>query len=244
MESVKNEQIDYIITRFKEYIDWIKFIPVNVNKIYIYNKGPDDNLFKNYTPTEEINNKLVVIKMDNIGRIDHTVVYHILNHWGSLPDILVNLPGTVLMSEKKGKYFSAINRSLKNLDTYYKGFFAPRFKKVSSNFNYTISNYEPEGICNRNGNPFIKSEYRDFLEWKKALIDDNQVKHVALRGMFAISKENITFIDKKIYQNLLTSLSVGDNIENGHFAERIWGHLFTQIWDYVIVQQSDKPQIE
>ena len=40
---------------------------------------------------------------------------------------------------------------------------------------------------------------------------------------------NIQFINKEVYQNLLTSLSVGDNIENGHFTERIWAHLFTQI---------------
>ena len=39
---------------------------------------------------------------------------------------------------------------------------------------------------------------------------------------------NIQFINKEVYQNLLTSLSVGDNIENGHFAERIWAHLFRQ----------------
>ena len=49
-----------------------------------------------------------------------------------------------------------------------------------------------------------------------------------MRGMFGVSKENILHIDKKIYSNLLESLSVGDNIENGHFAERIWAHLFRQ----------------
>ena len=49
-----------------------------------------------------------------------------------------------------------------------------------------------------------------------------------MRGMFIVSKENILHIDKKIYERLLESLSVGDNIENGHFAERIWAHLFRQ----------------
>ncbi len=49
-----------------------------------------------------------------------------------------------------------------------------------------------------------------------------------MRGMFVVSRENILHIKKEVYQNLLKSLSVGDNIENGHFAERIWAHLFRQ----------------
>ena len=49
-----------------------------------------------------------------------------------------------------------------------------------------------------------------------------------MRGMFAVCRENIKHISKDIYDNLLLSLSVGDNIENGHFAERIWAHLFRQ----------------
>ena len=54
------------------------------------------------------------------------------------------------------------------------------------------------------------------------------MKYLAMRGMFMICRENIKHISLDVYNNLLTSLSVGDNIENGHFAERIWAHLFTQ----------------
>ena len=229
MEIIKNETIDYIITRYKEYIDWVQYIPANVTKIYIYNKGPDDNIFKNYKLTEELSKKIIIIKLENKGRIDHTVVYHILNNWNNLPDTLVNLPGTILMSEKKGRYFTSINRSLQYLNKDYKGFYAPRFKKISSNFNYSIGNYEPEGICNRNnGSIFLKSEYTDFKTWKESIIDSRPIKYVCMRCMFAVHKNNILHIDKQIYERLLKSLSVGDNIENGHFAERIWAHLFKQ----------------
>jgi len=223
------ESVDYIITRYKEYIDWIQYIPNNYRNIYIYNKGPNDSIFKDYSLSPEIKSKVKIIKLENIGRIDHTLVYHILEHFDSLPDILISLPGTVMMSPRKGGYFSAIVRRLSTNIVKYKGFYSPRFKKVGSDFNYNISEYEPEGLCNRkNGNPFIKSEYSNFQEWKKAIIDDRPIKYIAMRGMFAVCKENIRYVDKKIYENLLKSLSVGDNIENGHFAERIWAHLFRQ----------------
>jgi hypothetical protein len=172
--------------------------------------------------------KLEILPLDNIGRIDHTLVYHILNHYSNLPDLLVNLPGTVMMSERKGRYFTMIARRLGKIITNYKGFYAPRFIKVGSKFNYNIDKYVPEGICNRNGNPLIKSTYADFQDWKVSLIDSRPIKYVCMRGMFAVGKENILHIDKAIYERLLESLSVGDNIENGHFAERIWAHLFRQ----------------
>jgi hypothetical protein len=220
--------IEFIITRYREYIDWIQFIPKHVNKIYIYNKGDNSNLFKSYIPDEDMVAKLEIIPLDNIGRIDHTLVYHILNHYTELPDLLVNLPGTVMMSERKGRYFTMIARRLNKIITNYKGFYAPRFFKVSNNYNYNINDYVPEGICNRNGNPLIKSTYVDFQDWKVSVVDSRPIKYVCMRGMFAVGRDNILHIDKALYERLLESLSVGDNIENGHFAERIWAHLFRQ----------------
>jgi len=216
-----------IITRYNEYIDWIRYIIDSVDFIYIYNKGQNMELFS-YFDIQKYLKKIKIIQLPNIGRIDHTLAYHILEHWDNLPDILINLPGSIMMCKKKGYYLSSIMRRLDTMSRY-RGFYSPRFHKVSRNFNYSISGYHAEGLCNRNNNPFIKSEYPDFQAWKLGLIDDRPMKYIAMRGMFTVSKENITHIEKEIYQRLLTSLSVGDNIENGHFAERIWGHLFRQL---------------
>jgi hypothetical protein len=146
----------------------------------------------------------------------------------NLPDTIVSLPASIMMCKKKGFYLNAIIKRLEVLKIKYSGFFGPRFMKVNPRFNYNIDTYQAEGICNRNNNPFIKSEYPNFQTWKKALIDERPIQYLAMRGMFAVCKENILHIKKEIYTNLLKSLSVGDNIENGHFAERIWAHLFRQ----------------
>jgi len=216
-----------LITRYNEYIDWVRYIIDNVDFIYIYNKGPNENYFKMFDPAE-YTHKIKFITLPNIGRIDHTLVYHILEHWENLPETIINLPGSVMMTQKKGFYLSSIMRKLPQLRSVFSGFYGPRFHKVGQKFNYNIDEYQAEGVCNRNDNPFIKSEYNDFQAWKKALIDERPMRYVAMRGMFSVAKENITHIDKKIYENLRDSLSVGDNIENGHFAERIWAHLFRQ----------------
>ena len=216
-----------IITRYNETIDWIDYIQSNVDIFYIYNKGPNENFFKNPVP-EVIQKKLNFFTLPNIGRIDHTIVYHILNKWDSLEETNIFLPASILMSKVKGSYLSGINKRINCVKERYSGFYSPRFHFVSPNFNYSIDNYVAEGICNRNDNPFVKSEYPDFQVWKKAIIDDRPMRYVGMRGMFLVSKENIVHIKKELDQRLLESLSVGDNIENGHFAERIWAHLFRQ----------------
>ena len=146
------------------------------------------------------------------------------------PDVLINLPASILMCYKKGAYLSMIMKNLNNVKNLknFNGFYAPRFHKVGLDFNYSIDKYQAEGRCNKNDNLFIKSEYSSFQDWKRAIIDTHDMKYLAMRGMFMICRENIKYISLDIYNNLLTSLSVGDNIENGHFAERIWAHLFRQ----------------
>jgi hypothetical protein len=220
--------IECVISRYNEYINWIVTLPCYISKIYIYNKGENERYFNDFIPSPEILAKLVFIKLPNIGRIDHTIVYHILNNWDNLPDNLIFLPGTSTMCLKKGQYLGSIKRNLQKLKSKHLGFYAPRFFKVNETYNYAINDYMASGRCNRNGNKFIKSEYPHFQAWKTAVIDDLPMKYVQLRGMFAVSKENILYINKQIYEKLLESLSVGDNIENGHFAERIWAHLFKQ----------------
>jgi len=220
------QSINVVITRYNEYIDWIEYIIADVESFVIYNKGSNDFLFKNELLKE--NPKITIINLPNIGRIDHTICYHILNNWDSLNQTTIFLPASILMSRVKGGYLSAIKKRLLIVKDRYNGFYSPRFHIVSKNFNYTIDNYQAEGVCNRNNNPFVKSEYPDFKAWKNAIIDTRPMRYVAMRGMFIVSKENIKHIDKSIYTNLLNSLSVGDNIENGHFAERIWAHLFRQ----------------
>jgi len=214
-----------IITRYNEKVDWINYIIDSVDQIIIYNKGFNDAIFKDYVPPA----KVIIKKLPNIGRIDHTIAYHILENWDNLPDTLISLPASILMCMKKGHYLNAMRKRFNLVKDRYHGYYSPRFHKVNSaTFNYSIDGYQAEGFCNRNNNPFIKSQFKDFREWKESVVDTRPIHYVGMRGMFIVSKENILHIDRNIYSNLLESLSVGDNIENGHFAERIWAHLFRQ----------------
>ena len=49
-----------VITRYNETIDWIEYINPKVDIFYIYNKGLNQNLFKNKV-SPEIEKKLKII---------------------------------------------------------------------------------------------------------------------------------------------------------------------------------------
>jgi hypothetical protein len=214
-----------LVTRYNEKIDWIEYIIDAVDQVIVYNKGSNNNLFKTFQPPA----KVIVLNLPNIGRIDHSIAHYILANWDNLPDTLISVPGSILMCAKKGHYLNAMRKRFDVVKERYRGYYSPRFHKINPNtYNYTIDNYQAEGACNRNDNPFIKSEYPDFISWKNAIVDDRPIRYLGMRGMFVVSRENIVYIKKELYTRLLESLSVGDNIENGHFAERIWAHLFRQ----------------
>jgi hypothetical protein len=241
METETLNRVSVVVTRYNEYIDWISYIIDKVDTVHIYNKGPNENFFRYFDP-KNYPEKIKIHTLENVGRIDHTLTHHILENWDTLPEVLVNLPGSIMMCERKGYYLNAIMKRIGLIKSRYSGFFGPKFHKVSPKFNYNIDNYQAEGACNRNSNPFIKSEYQDFQAWKTSLVDTRPMRYVTMRGMFAVSKENVQHIDRGVYERIRTSLSVGDNIENGHFAERIWAHLFRQYSfdNKVIVQPAQE----
>ena len=85
-----------------------------------------------------------------------------------------------------------------------------------SKLNYNIDNYQAEGACNRNNNPFIKSEYTNFQAWKNDIIDKLPIKYVQYRGMFVVSKQNILYVNK-----IFVKYNTAKNID---FIKRVRGH--------------------
>ena len=47
-------------------------------------------------------------------------------------------------------------------------------------------------------------------------------------GVFSVKKENIQKNDINFYKNVITHLEEGDNLENGHYMERLWGLILSK----------------
>lgn len=215
--------IDVVVTRYNEFINWIDYLPSNVRNIYVYNKGYNNYLFNN----GYMNDKVILINLNNVGKIEHTIAYHIVNNINSLPDTLVLLPGSVLMNPEKGKYLGNIVKNIDNVKEKYSGFYSPKFKKVGKKYDYSINNKNiVKNNRNINNGEIVSSEFTSLKDFKEKIIDSRNFKFVSFRSEFIVSKENILNVDIKIFENILDILSKGENCDSCYYVERIWAHLF------------------
>lgn len=72
-----NPEHTFVIARYKEDINWTRYLP---GKVIIYNKGPDDLDISNFRDNTEIR------KVENVGREGHTYLYHIIENYDKLTE--------------------------------------------------------------------------------------------------------------------------------------------------------------
>lgn len=69
--------IDIVIARYKENIDWIHSLNIDLKNIKIYNKFDNNSN----------------LSLNNIGRESHTYLYHIIQNYDELTDYIIFLQG-------------------------------------------------------------------------------------------------------------------------------------------------------
>ena len=101
---------------------------------------------------------------------------------------------------------------------------------------FAMENYTSFTDTQQTGIPF-NSPVRPLREWAKHSrvipawavdrIFDRKLVPVCYGGQFAVLKENIERIGLGGFATLRDALTRGDNIEEGHFAERLWAAILT-----------------
>ena len=90
---------------------------------------------------------------------------------------------------------------------------------------FNISQYSR---LHRDKNLVFKSNFQNLGEWSKTLglvFPDSEYINVCYGGNFLIQKRGILSQSEDTWTNMTISLSRGDNIQEGHFAERAWASI-------------------
>jgi hypothetical protein len=215
-----------IVSRFNEGLEWMEKLPVNeFDKIFIYNKGKDDLEIKRGDCCYEI------IKLENIGKCDHTYLYHILTHYDDLGDINVFLPGT---ADDPVKMFNTILTMTVALCTHNSMFVCHKHAEGirQAFFNFLMDDYETRDSRNRDLEPSKSTQpspIRPFGLWYLMNFGDLHVEHVSYFGIFAVSKKHIRQRSFDKYVHLYKYLNTHKNPEVGHYFERSWHAIFDPI---------------
>ena len=215
-----NNSVELIISRYNENLNWINTYPFNKYPVICYNKGDNDNF--------TVNNKdHKIINLKNVGKCDHTYLYHIINNYDNLADVSVFLPGSTNMNYKIGK----AKRTLYELEKSKQSvFICNYFTDVKKNlYNFKLDTHKTAYSENFTENTDIsmeKSKIRPFGKWYESKFGDLVIHHVSFWGIMAISREHIQQHTKQYYIDLIRDLEISVSPEVGHYMERCWEAIF------------------
>jgi hypothetical protein len=223
--QTKNKSIDLVISRYNENLDWINNININnFRNIIIYNKGK--NINNNY-----ISNKFKIINLSNVGRCDHTYLYHIINNYNNLADVTIFLPGSCNSPLKWNQTIKTINDTIKTRNSVFYASYVNDIRKKYADFQ--LDNWKASDPSNALENPeenLEKSKERPFINWyDKNFSKDIKIENSVFYGIFSVSKKHIHNRSLQSYKKLIKYLDYHSNPEAGHYFERSWLAIFHPI---------------
>jgi len=226
-DSITNQEIKLVVSRYNESIDWFNSSPFNRFKIRCYNKGP--KIIENQIVDK---NRIEVSELPNVGRCDHTYLHYIVENYDNLPNIIIFLPGSCLDDDKVKKTQFIIKKTIQTKNTVFLGYKLPDILNNIYDFNLTA--YSCKNPENKKLNPEIELKpcpIRPFGAWYLHNFGNIKTNFISFHGIFSIHKSHILSHPKEYYENLLTYLDTHSNPEAGHYFERAWAAIFYPIKD-------------
>lgn len=213
--------VDIIVSRFNENLDWINEYPFNRFKYIVYNKGDNDDFEKS--------NVIKIINIQNIGKNDHTYLYHIITNYDTLSNILVFFPGSINIDYKKKKAAEILNKILQtnNREAYFIGYYQKSIK--DSFYDFQLDNWKTSDNDNykKNSESNLQlAKIRPYGLWYKYFFGNIAAHWSTWWGIFSIDKRDIIQHPVTRYQTLIQTVDKHSNPEAGHYIERSWGAIF------------------
>ena len=213
--------VEIILARYNEDLNWTLESPFNLFKYIVYNKGTNENFNKT--------NVKQIINIENVGKNDHTFLYHITENYDNLTNITVFFPGSLNIDFKKNKAKEILNNIIKS--NYYKAYFIGEYhnelKKHFDNFkldNWTTS--DKNNLLLNNESTLKKCIIRPYGNWYTYFFGNTKAHWSTWWGIFSIDKRDIIQHPIERYQILLQTVNTHSNPEAGHYIERSWGVIF------------------
>lgn len=210
--------IDLVLSYYKEDLDWFdqyKHIPFR--RIFIYNKGPR-------SPTLSV--PFTEIRLPNIGRCDHTYIYHIIHNYTTLADVTVFATASASLPNKKGQFEFVLG---KTLDTNASVFNGPFVNDVyRDTYDFTLDTWDSTHPKNKDdkGSILEKSWIRPFGKWYDHHFSGISIDIINYLGIFSVSRDHIHNRSVSFYKELIKDFPNHSNAEVGHYLERAWPAVF------------------
>lgn len=213
-------KLELVISRYNEDLEWLKKYPFNKYPSVCYNKGQNEDFYK------PKNMKIITIK--NVGRCDHTYMYHIVNNYNNLSNYTMFLPGSCNIQWKKEKAVQWIKEMEKHKSSVFVGFKTDNGIKEEF-YNFKLDEWTSTDSKNKSLNSENKlklNEIRPFGKWYENHFGNKKIYYSSLGGVIGVDRDHILTTPREKYIKFMEELNDHSNPEVGHYVERAWAAIF------------------
>ena len=214
----KEKSRKIVLSRYKENIDYVDYYFPNEN-VLVYNKGNNELKVEN----KNIKN------LENVGKCDHTYLYHIIENYEKLDDITVFLPASFFHIDKKKSFVKKMFEYI-NMINNEKSCFIGEYNEniIQNNYNFFLESYDTvfkDNIDESVSTDTQLSQQRPFGKWVEHIFGDTKSDYMNQYGIMAITKEDILKHPVEFYKKIFEYVQT-PNPEAGHFIERSYSLMF------------------
>lgn len=224
-----------MISYYKEDLDWVhEYANLPFRRIYIYNKGPG-------TPTIDLPH--IEIPLPNIGRCDHTYLYHIVEKYHTLAPVTIFTTGSASLPHKKEQLQFTVSKVVETRTSVFQGHHHNDVGNELYEFRLHAwrSTHENNKETGTSQDALYPSSIQPFGKWYTTTFPGVTANFVSYLGVFAISREHVYQHTLDYYQRLLDQFPNHSNPEVGHYFERSWVAVFSPIPDSCLYEKEPQP---
>jgi hypothetical protein len=223
-----NNNIEIVIARYNENLEWLAEEPFYKYPIICYNSGNNDDFLKL--------TKMKVIQINNIGKEAYVYLYHIINNYNNLSNITIFLPGSSSSYHKIENAKRQIYETEKYNNTV---FFSVKYNNVRDDiYDFQIDDWCSTSNENTLANPKCElnlAKIRPFGKWFDKYFEDININYINYFGILGLKKKHIIQNSKEYYENLLLEFEQ-PNDEVAHYFERAWEAIFYPLDDAIFIE--------
>ena len=186
-----------------------------------------------------------VVQLENVGRCDHTYAHHLATRWSidaNREDLILFMKDTTevhqpaqqvpyqdIIKVALGPYkFACGLRPFAGAQSRFRGLSIWHNVSLLSQFNLQRHTHDAYKSSSDRHDFHAGINKGEWLQNSLGVNLDTDIIPVCYGGVFATKISQILTYSPAFWSNVEQKLSRGDNIEEGHFMERTWAHMFLQ----------------